>query len=273
MITTLALLTLGLVAPPREVTIVGMDYAFAAPPTVAAGPTVFRFENRGKHFHELNVSLLKPGASAKEYMDSVRAGKPTTAFRESPVGVLFAMPGKTSDAGLAIDLKSGRTYVVICIFRDSETAPRHHQLGMSTVFVPSGAPTKADPIPTDTIVGNDYAYTRYPRTLPAGRHRFAFVNEGKVRHEISVELLKRGASVKQLMDAIATDGDAVALLDGAYGVLASDARTAPIGMLDVDLKPGREYVIFCEFTDDPKSKPHLMLGMYGSITVAPATRR
>jgi hypothetical protein len=109
--------------------------------------------------------------------------------------------------------------------------------------------------------------------LPAGRHRFAFVNEGKVGHEVSFELLKRGVSVKQLMDSLRADGDVEALLDGVYGVLASDARTRPIGLLDVDLKPGREYVIFCEFTDDPKSKPHLMLGMYGSITVAPATRR
>lgn len=270
MLLPLLALTLAL---PREVTIVGLDYAFSVPKAVASGPTVLRFENRGKKFHELNVSLLKPGASAKEYMDSVRAGKPTGDLRESPVGVLFALPGKTSDAGLAIDLKAGRTYVVICIFKDSATAPRHHQLGMSTVIVPSGAPVTADHVPTDTIVGNDYAFTRYPRTLPGGRRRFAFVNQGTVRHEVSFELLRRGVSVKQLIDSLNADGDVDALLDGTFAVLASDAKTRPIGLIDVDLKPGREYVIFCQFTDAPKAKPHFMLGMYGSIKVSPAPRR
>jgi hypothetical protein len=275
MITALPLLALALssAAPARDVTIIGLDYAFSAPKTVAAGPSVFRFENRGKKFHELNVSLLKRGATAKEYMDSVRAGKPTTAFRESPVGVLFAEPGKTSDAGLAVDLQEGRTYVVICIFRDSAGAPRHHQLGMSTVIVPTRAAAAVAPMPADTIVGNDYAFTRYPRTLSPGRHRLAFTNEGKVRHEVSLGLLRRGVSLKQLVDSLNADGDVDPLIEGAFGVLASDAKTRPIGLLEVDLKPGREYVIFCQFSDDAKAKPHFMLGMYGSIVVRSAGRR
>src|SRR4051794_27447022 len=78
-------------SPPesRDVEIVGLDYAFKIPAKVASGRTTFRFSNKGKVAHELNISLLKKGASVQQFIDSARADGPTGAFREGPVGVLF----------------------------------------------------------------------------------------------------------------------------------------------------------------------------------------
>src|SRR5690348_1591272 len=49
----------------RAVDIVGLDYAFQVPTTALAGRTIFHFVNKGKVAHELNISLLKAGASVE----------------------------------------------------------------------------------------------------------------------------------------------------------------------------------------------------------------
>jgi hypothetical protein len=260
--------TFGFMPPaPQQLTILGLDYAFSVPARVRPGETVVRFENRGKKDHELNIALLKVGASPNEFMDSVRAGKPTAMFRDGPVGVLFAAPGDTSNARLVVDFMAGRTYVAICIFRDSANAPRHHQLGMSSVIVPAGGAVSATSVPVDTIIGNDYAFTRYPKTLAPGRHRFAFVNSGKIRHEVAFGLLKPGVSMKQLTDALLGGTDPGGLVETSFGLLHTLGTSRPRGMLELDLLPGREYVLICQFSDGPAQKPHFMLGMIGSITV------
>ena len=259
---------LGFTSPaPQRLTIVGLDYAFTVPTDVRPGETVVRFENRGKKDHELNIALLKVGASPKEFMDSLRAGKQTAMFRDGPVGVLFAEPRDTSNARLVVDFMAGRTYVAICIFRDSANAPRHHQLGMSSVIVPVGAAIPSVSVPVDTIVGNDYAFTRYSRTLAPGRHRLAFINAGEIRHEVVLGLLKSGVSMKQFTDALLGGADALRLVEGSFGLLHTPGKSRPFGMLELDLLPGREYVLICQFPDGPAQKPHFMLGMIGSITV------
>jgi hypothetical protein len=266
-----ALLLFGMSPPPpREVVVTGTDYAFQLPATLPAGRTVFRFVNKGKHRHELNISLLKPGVSAKALIDAANAGKPAGELRDSPVGVLFADPGKRSESGLSTDLLPGRTYVVICIFRDSDNAPRHSEMGMyATIEVPRAAPPPQPAERVDTIVGNDYAFTRYPRTLTPGRHSIAFVNAGKVRHEMSMFLMKKGVTFAQINKLEQTGGDPATLIDADFGLLHSPAGKAPVGRLEIDFLPGRDYGIVCFFQDDEKSKPHVMLGMFGTIRVNP----
>ena len=94
---------------------------------------------------------------------------------------------------LSAELLPGRTYAIQCIFRDRASAPTHRELGMFKSFTVRQATTPAvsvAPLAFDTIVGNDYAYTQYPKTLTPGWHHFVFANVGKQRHEISVALLK-----------------------------------------------------------------------------------
>jgi hypothetical protein len=255
-------------ADPHEVEIVGLDYTFQIPAKVTGGRTTFRFVNRGKVAHELNINQLKKGASVQEFLDSLRANKPTVALRDGPVGVLFAEAGKRASAGLSVDLLPGRNYVVICINRDNPKAQRHVEMGMYSVIAPG--PTAAQsPIAArvDTIVGTDYAF-QYPRTLAPGRHHIAFANRGTVRHEVFFSLLKKGVTVEQTLALEKAGGDVRTLLDEDIGVLPAPVGMPVLGRLEIDMLPGREYAIVCTFSNDDKSPPHMALGMFGSIRVA-----
>jgi plastocyanin/uncharacterized cupredoxin-like copper-binding protein len=259
---------------PAEVEVVATDYAFQAPASLPAGRTTFRFVNQGKVRHELNVSRLKPGVSIDALLKKVRAEESVKDLTEGPVGVLFAKSGGRSEAGLTVELTPGEMYAVICIFRDSAGAKPHYDLGMySVISVGEGQSVSTAPqAVVDTIVATDYAY-QYPRTLAPGKHTFVMRNDGKMRHELSIVLLKKGVTFDKLREVEKARGDVEALFDGDFGLLHSRGLENPLGQLTIDMLPGREYVIACFFQDDEKSPPHYDLGMFGSITISgtPAT--
>ncbi|MEO5814996.1 MAG: hypothetical protein ABIT20_06920 [Gemmatimonadaceae bacterium] len=251
----------------RDVEIVALDYAFKAPSELPAGRTTFRFVNEGKVAHEFNIVLLKPGVTMQQFMAAANADGPFRPMIDATVGVVFAAPKAKASAALSTELMAGRTYAVRCIFKDSATAPRHEQLGMfTTIHIAAGAPVVASALHVDTIVGMDYAY-RYARTLSPGLHYLAFVNAGKQRHQVSLGLLKKGVTIQQVLAVAKADGDVDVLFDESLGVLHSLGGANPLGQLKVDLLPGREYMIACEFSDTPKAPPHMALGMFGSIRV------
>lgn len=270
MITLLALAALALSAPARpnaETKIVGFEYAFTAPVELPAGRRSFLFENRGKRPHELNISLLREGATIQQFIAAANAGKPLAPFIDVSVGVLFAAPGKTSASALSTELRSGRTYAVICIFKDSADKPPHHKLGMySAIHVTAAAFPAAEPAHVDTIVAMDYTF-RYVSNLRPGVHYFAFVNRGKQRHEVSIHLLKKGVTLGKIVEIDKVNGDVMGSIESELGVLHAPGGTAPAGMLRIELLPGREYMLDCGFSDTEKSPPHYKLGMYGSILV------
>lgn len=260
-----ALALTGGAPAPRVVKIVGMDYAFRTPATIASGPTSFHFDNTGKQNHELNIVLLKRGATMQQFIARRNAGKPTVDIVEAGVGVLFAAPGKSSPSALYTDLLPDRDYVVLCIFRDSPKMPRHHQIGMFSLIHPVSTPALAvAPIMTDTIIGRDYAYTM-PATMAAGRHHLAFTNAGKQRHEINVSRLRPGITLAQYHALDAKGVDVNTLIDQNLGVLHSPGGVAPVGRLEVDLVAGREYVVECSFKDTDNSIEHFKLGMSASF--------
>jgi uncharacterized cupredoxin-like copper-binding protein len=270
----LLLPVLSLVASaPRTnvVQVVGTDYAFTVPAAVSAGRTTFVFRNNGKHAHEFNAFLLKPGVTIDQFLERRRAGKPEMGtVVEGPVGVLFAEPGSTAAAKLTVNLIPGREYGIICIFSDSANAPRHYDLGMYKVIrvVAAGAAPAARP-PVDSIIATDYAYPRYPRELSPGVHEIAFRNAGKKRHEFLIGLLKKGVTLDSVIALEKKKIDPLPLFDlmGPGGVLYSTAGNASLGNMVIDFLPGREYAFECTFQDDAKSPTHNMLGMYGSIKV------
>lgn len=260
---------------PRDVTVVGHDYAFDVPAELAAGWVTFRFRNEGKVRHEFNISLLKPDATVSQYITASNADQPVSPLRDATVGVLFAEPGEEASSGLTTELLPGRTYVVHCIFRDSTGAPRHQAMGMyaalrvATSVTATGAAPAAQrtaPLQIDTITGMDYAY-RAPATLAPGVHYLAFVNAGAQRHELTVTLLREGVTVQQFMEAEMAERDVDAMIERNLGLLHSPGNTAPRGLLRVDLLPGREYLLECAFADSDTAPPHFRLGMFGSIRV------
>ena len=252
-----------------EIEIVGNDYAFTAPAELPAGRTTFRFNNKGKVRHELNISLLKQGVPVERLIETVRADKTVKDLIDGPVGVLFGEPGKQSDGAITTELVAGREYAVICIFRDSAGAPRHFDMGMYSVIRVGMAPAKTTlpPQTVDTIVGTDYAF-QYPRTLSPGRHRFVFRNAGKMRHQLSVSLLIEGATMEKLLSLEKAGGNVDSLFANDFGLLHARGGQTPLGQLEIDMQPGQVYVIACFVQDDAKSPPHQALGMYGSIRVS-----
>lgn len=257
----------------RVVEIVGVDYAFKSPTTLPAGRTMFRFRNAGKVPHELNISLLRKGATVEQFVNSVNAGTPSATYREAPVGVLLAAPGRIGGANLVTDLLPGRTYVLICMDQNTPKSKPHFTMGMYSRLDVTARPSPSVPLANvDTIVGTEYAF-QYPRTLAPGRHRIAFVNAGTVRHEVVMLLLKPGITLQHLIDVQKAGGNVDPLIEDAIGVLHSPAGTSPLGLLDIDMRPGRDYTIICTLTSDDKSPPHLMLGMQGSIHVTDARTR
>lgn len=118
----------------NEVTVVGIDYAFEAPDSLTPGPTAFAFENRGNVAHEMILIQLKEGMSLWEVLERVQRGANPDDFTEGGPGVLMASPGETAVSRLLVDLAPGRTYALVCNFRDSPDARSHTELGMVTAI-------------------------------------------------------------------------------------------------------------------------------------------
>lgn len=253
---------------PRQVEIKGVDYALQTPSQLPAGPTTFHFVNNGKVYHEMVIFILKRGVTIDQFVRAATEQKPLPPLTEAPVGILFAGPGKRSTTALTTELLPGRQYFVWCNLRDTVTAPRHIAMGMYSIINvrPSEKIVSAPKVKADTIVAMDYAF-RYPRTLSPGRHTIVFRNEGKVRHEVNFILPKKGVTFDQMFAVRRAQGNTRALNEDQLGVLFAPGGESPLGRLDVNLLPGREYRIICVFVDQPNAPPHFSLGMYGSIQI------
>jgi len=212
--------------------------------------------------------MLKPGTTLEQYLALRKQRRPTQDLIDGPVGVLFAEPGRRSEAGLSTNLVAGREYIAICVFTDSPGGPTHSDLGMYSSIRVQGSPVAQEQqgSPTDAIVGRDYAFT-YPATLAPGRHALAFENQGKVPHEMILIRLKKGITTDSVLKVAKTNGNTDPLIDDAPGLLTAQPGNSSAGRLEVDLLPGREYMLACFFTDSPNARPHIALGMYGRILV------
>jgi hypothetical protein len=132
---TAALVALVTVSPScrqrvSTVTVAGTDYAFQAPDTLLGGRTRISFQNRGRVPHELVMALLKPGISFEQLLERLHTGGDPQEFLDAMIGVLIARPAQASGGELLVDLIPGRTYAIVCQFRDGEGQPPHVILGM-----------------------------------------------------------------------------------------------------------------------------------------------
>ena len=118
----------------NEVRVVGIDYAYQAPDTLPPGPTAIAFENRGKVNHEMILIQLKEGVTLWDVIEGVQGGADPDEFTEGGPGILMAGPGETAVSRLLVDLVPGRTYALVCNFRDSPEARSHTELGMVTAI-------------------------------------------------------------------------------------------------------------------------------------------
>lgn len=114
----------------QEVSVRGVDYAFLAPDTVAAGPTALSFSNGGSVRHEVKLIALRPEADVATAMRLAMVDSGWAQLRRPTSGILTAAPGDTTPGRLLAELRSGETYLLVCHFADADTAPLHSELGM-----------------------------------------------------------------------------------------------------------------------------------------------
>ncbi len=117
-----------------DLRVTGLDYAFSAPDTVPPGETVITFRNTGTVRHELKLIALRPGVDLEVVLPLARIDSGWAAHREPTSGILTAGPGETTPGRLLVTLESGRRYLLVCAFADSDTAPLHSELGMIRVL-------------------------------------------------------------------------------------------------------------------------------------------
>ena len=119
----------------------------------------------------------------------------------------------------------------------------------------------------ETVVGaSDYAF-QVPAHLGAGPARFRLQNTGKVPHEMAMGQLRAGVTADSLLSHLAAGGDPTPLTDGVVGILIVEPGATSLGTLDVDLVPGRTYVMICQFKDADSLPPHIVMGMQASFVV------
>lgn len=93
-----------------------------------------RLDNRGRVGHEVIIARLNPGVTLERALDTQRIEGDIDAVADMSEVVLFAEPGRQSTGKLIVDLTSGRTYALLCFFRDTEEAPPHVAVRMVASF-------------------------------------------------------------------------------------------------------------------------------------------
>lgn len=119
----------------------GTDYAFKVPAELPAGATQFRFDNQGRVPHEMALGMLKAGVTAESLLKYAATGHDPADLTDGIVGILIASPGQSALGTLEADLAPGRTYMMICSFKDADSLPPHVAMGMQASFTAKQAGT------------------------------------------------------------------------------------------------------------------------------------
>jgi hypothetical protein len=250
-------------SPAPTVTVTATDYAFDAPDTIPAGPTTFRFLQRGSDYHEMTVIRLAPGVTLADITREVAAKQPLTGITELG-GVAAIAPH--AEASATIDLAPGN-YLLVCGVPDQAGVP-HAAKGMIralTVVAPTTvAASAALPRADLTITMVDYGFT-FSVPLAAGSHMIRVRNTGTQPHMFM--LLRLGPG-KTAADVVTWDktrqGPPPAVPLGGIAEMASGHEA----FVPLDVAPGH-YAVMC-FADTPDGKSHLDMGMVKEVTVTAA---
>lgn len=138
-------------------------------------------------------------------------------------------------------------------------------LALGLLVAACGGPHAAAPAEA-VIPATDYAF-QTPAHFAAGPVRFRLRNDGRVRHELAMGMLKAGVTADSLLARLASGGDPGDLTDGVVGILIAEPGTISLGSLSVELTPGRTYVMVCQFQDSDSLPPHVAMGMQASFVV------
>jgi hypothetical protein len=122
------------------------------------------------------------------------------------------------------------------------------------------------PLAQVAVVANEYAFIGFPTSIAAGPTLFSLENQGEVRHEMSIILLKPGLTLQDALAAgLAVTGAKVA--ESLVGLLIARKHESAGGKLFVELKSGQRYLVICNLRDTPDADPHSKRGMVTSFDV------
>ena len=107
----------GATAPAPDVTVDLVDFNFAIPAEISAGPKVWQINNKGEQWHEMAIVKLSEGATVDDVLAMIQSG-------EEPAGpppfedVAFWSPNSPGETGYVTwDLPAGE-YTVLCFLPD-----------------------------------------------------------------------------------------------------------------------------------------------------------
>ncbi len=148
------------------------------------------------------------------------------------------MPQRTTRAALTLAWGAGSVVSLACAPRPRET----------------------------TVVGTDYAF-QLQEVLPAGPTAFRFENQGKVPHEMVLVRLRDGVTIQNVIDGVERGASPEEFLEGGPSILIAAPGESSPGRILMDLAPGREYALVCNFRDAEDAAPHVALGMFKGFRV------
>lgn len=117
-------------APVHRVIVDVGDYVFRVADTLAAGETEFAMTNSGIQRHEVALSRLKAGTTPAIFFAEYQKGNDVDSLYDDDGAILTAYGGGVNEFALRVDLIAGRSYVLLCEFRDTVDAPSHARMGM-----------------------------------------------------------------------------------------------------------------------------------------------
>ena len=133
----------GATLPERDGTIVGREYGFDVPANLTAGRRELVFRNEGpKEIHVAALSEFPAGvdeAAARRAFEALIAAfaenKPPPEGTPEPEDVASSSIFDVNRGGtFTAELRSGRTYAVVCFVTDRAGGPPHVAKGMLTTF-------------------------------------------------------------------------------------------------------------------------------------------
>ena len=217
----------------------GVEYAYEMPSTVPGGLTRIDYENAGSQYHEWALAKIGAGhtvGDVKAYLDKVGPNSAPPPWVKDVGGVGVMSPGQ--QIGITRDLKPG-SYAFICFLPGPGGKP-HYALGMIKGFKVQGDSGAKPPKTDGTITARDSGFE--VSFLTPGQRTIELRNDAKKPFGFSLFEQKPGHQLTELR-AFFKSGD---LSKQAPAILLGGVQSIPPGQsyyLDIDLKPGRQYLV------------------------------
>lgn len=248
-------------AGPNVVEVSATDYAFQAPDTLPAGPTIFRLTDNGTEPHHIQLIRLEEGKTLQDMMTlPPDAPKPWAVDIGGPNSPRPG--GGVSEA--AVTLTPGN-YAMICGIPSPAPDGRPHMVkGMvKAITVVESAEARAMPEADLTLTLTDFSFAM-SGPVTAGKHVIRVTNAGAQAHEVLFARLAPGKTAKDLSDWVLS-GMTTPPPGEPFGGTTGIA-TGGENLVMADFTPG-EYAMVCFMPDPKDGRPHSMLGMVSQFAV------